>query len=998
TGTKPVYLTVFDISGPGNEPITGQATFERLGDIAHRVLTGRLANDALLGLGYKAGLDWKQIDLLITYRNYFAQVFRGHAARSVSDALLNQPDCARTLVRYFEAKFGHEGPKDPAARIAGPLAEIEQGFREQLDAVNVIQEDVILRLFLSLIKSTVRTNFYRSTRGEHISIKIHSSSVENMPRPCPLYEIYVHGPGVEGVHLRGGMVARGGLRHSDRPDDFRTEVHGLQKTQQVKNAVIVPVGSKGGFVTRYSFAERERQEQEVRAQYETFISGLLDITDNREGDHIVPPPGVMRYDGDDPYLVVAADKGTATFSDLANGISARYGFWLGDAFASGGSNGYDHKKIAITARGAWVNVERHFRELGINIREQSITVAGIGDMAGDVFGNGMLLNDKMKLVAAFNHRHIFIDPDPDPAKSYAERKRMFGLPRSNWTDYDKAAMSEGGAIFDRNSKAIRLSPQAQKLLGHGPEPISGPDLIRLVLMLNVDLMWFGGIGTYVKASRETHTDADDPANNNVRVDASELRCRVIGEGANLAMTKESRREFLNAGGLCNTDYIDNSAGVDCSDHEVNLKILCRRVIEHGGLKGPDERNKLLRAMENEVADHVLRNNYLQSALVTMEQMRARRDGVESMLTQLHRLQQKGVLDRRSERIPGDDELRESLTGRGVPRTVLCSLISNTKNELYQQVLASDIPDMPYFNPTLLAYFPKLAVEKFTDHILNHPLRREIIATLVTNNLVNQAGTTFLNDLATESATPLRTLLLRYVKCNELLEADALRAAIHKLDNVVAAANQYQALMEVEDTIRALVRWWDWNQDTWRLSSDAVEAMKPDFAQATSGLINGLPPAAAAALQARTDELVARGFPAALAARIAALPMMKHCFLAVAVSRQKEKPIETVAQSILAIGDALSLGDIDAILAASPRESSWENRFHSILEREAAALRRDLTLRVFSSSDADPLGALTRTHADRLRHIGDGVQAVRTMRNSQVPLFILFDEYRPLIAN
>ena len=999
TDGTPVHITVFDIAGPGNEPLTDTISFERLGEIAHRVLTGRLSNDPLLGLGYRAGLDWRQIDLLITYRNYFVQVFRGHAARSVNDALLNHAECARKLIAYFEFKFQPDGGGDPEYRSTSVLPAIEQQYRELLDDVTNIQEDVILRLFLSLLKSTFRTNYYRPGRGAHIAIKIKSAAVENMPRPCPLYEIYVHGPGVEGIHLRGGMVARGGLRHSDRPDDFRTEVHGLQKTQQVKNAVIVPVGSKGGFVTRNYFAERERQEQEVRSQYETFISGLLDVTDNREGDRIVPPAGVLRYDGDDPYLVVAADKGTATFSDFANAISEKYGFWLGDAFASGGSNGYDHKKLAITARGAWVNVERHFRELGVNIREESITVAGIGDMAGDVFGNGMLLNDKMKLVAAFNHRHIFIDPDPDPAVSYAERKRMFNLPRSNWTDYTREAMSEGGAIFDRNAKAIRLSTQAQNLLGCGPGPISGPDLIRQVLKLNVDLLWFGGIGTYVKASHETHTDADDPANNNVRVDSAELRCKVIGEGANLAITREARTEFLLAGGLCNTDYIDNSAGVDCSDHEVNLKILFGRVLEHGAMSGLDERNQVLRDIEPEIAELVLRNNYLQSALVTMEQMRARRDGVESMITQLHLLESKGVLDRRSERIPGDDDLREVLqTGRGLPRTVLCSLISNTKNDLYQRVLESDIPDLPFFGPTLLGYFPQRIATRFGEHILNHPLRREIIATLVTNNLVNQGGTTFLNDLATESATPLRVLVLRYVKCNELIDGDKLRAATHELDNKVAAQHQYQALMEIEDTIRALVRWWNWNQDSWHVSSDAVESLKQGFAQATNGLLNGLQPAASAALEARKAELISRGFPTELAARIAALPLLRHNFLVLATSRQRDKPIDDVARAIVQIGDALWLNEIDAMLATSPRENSWENRFHSILEREAAGLRRDLTQRVFSSDADDALAAISSKHADRLRQIGDGVQAVRGMRNSQVPLFILFDEYRPMIAD
>ncbi|HLL20973.1 MAG TPA: NAD-glutamate dehydrogenase domain-containing protein, partial [Kofleriaceae bacterium] len=767
---RDTYITGFEVSGADGRKIEDDASLARLGAIVQRVLAGHLLDDRLLGLGYLASLDWRQIDLLITYRNYFVQVFPGLGTQSVDDTLLKHPAFASLLVEYFETKFSTERKESPQERTEKLLAPLAQKYEEMLQRVTVIQEDLILRYFIDLFEATRRTNYYRPGRGDTISIKIESALVEHMPRPCPVYEIYVHAPGVEGIHLRGGMVARGGLRHSDRADDFRTEVLGLQQTQALKNVIIVPQGAKGGFVTRNLRATRE----EARVQYQVFIAGLLDITDNFVGTKIVPPPGVVRYDDDDPYLVVAADKGTAHLSDTANAISQQYNFWLDDAFASGGSAGYDHKAMGITSRGGWTNVERHFREMGVDIRKTSIRCAGVGDMSGDVFGNGMLLNDKLKLVAAFNHKHVFIDPDPDPAVSYAERKRLFTTAGTQWSDYRAEAISKGGGVFERAAKEITLSAEAKALLGLTAKFVSGPDIVRAILALEVDLMWFGGIGTYVKASTEAHGEVGDKVNDPVRISATELRAKVIGEGANLAITQRARTEYLMAGGRCNTDAIDNSAGVDCSDHEVNLKILLSPLMTTGKLTR-EARDTLLRELEPDVGAACVQDNYLQSALLSMESIRSRKH-YESFFDLLTYLDKHGM-SRTAERIPPDEELRQWLVaGKGLSRNLLAVLVAHAKRDLYERVLVSKIPDLPLFQPYLFSYFPVKAAAQFKEQVKTHHLRREIIATVVTNAFVNQAGTTLLVQLSKESAVPMDELVVRYFICDELLGGRQLRAA------------------------------------------------------------------------------------------------------------------------------------------------------------------------------------------------------------------------------
>ncbi len=981
-GGDDVYITTFEVNGSDGKRIEDEAVLERLGTIVQRVLAGQLIDDRLLGLGYLAGLDWQQIDLLITYRNYFVQVFQGFGPPSVEDALLKHPACASLIVDYFETKFSTARSETPAERTELLLPPLVRRYDELLQSVTVIQEDLILRYFLDLFEATLRTNYYRPGRGDAISIKIESGLVEHMPRPCPLYEIYVHAPGVEGIHLRGGKVARGGIRHSDRADDFRTEVLGLQRTQTLKNTVIVPVGSKGGFVTRKPGINRE----EARAQYEVFIAGLLDVTDNYHGTAIIPPPGVLRYDGDDPYLVVAADKGTAHLSDTANGISARYKFWLDDAFASGGSAGYDHKVMGITSRGGWTNVERHFREMGVDIRKTSIRVAGVGDMGGDVFGNGMLLNEKLCLVAAFNHKHVFIDPTPDPAASYAERKRLFAGPATQWSDYKKELISAGGGVYERAAKEITLAPEAKALLGLTGAIVTGPDIVRAILALDVDLMWFGGIGTYVKATTESHGEVGDKVNDLVRINASDLHAKVIGEGANLAITQRARTEYLLHGGRANTDAIDNSAGVDCSDHEVNLKILVSPLTTTGKLSR-EARDKLLRELEADVGHACVLDNYLQSAVLSMEWMRSRKHG-EAFVDLLSYLDKHG-LNRVAEHIPPDEELRGWLTtGKGLPRNILAVLVAHTKLDLFTHVLASRIPDLPLFQPFLASYFPHKIVEKYPEQVSKHHLRREIIGTVVTNAIINQTGGTLLVELAKETTTPIDELVIRYFMCDELIGGRKIRAAIHGCDYTVATTDQYAALLGLEDVLRNLLRWWIWNEGSWTLAPDEVQRLHPEFDAAQLALVNALDGKAKAAHDAKEAEWVGKGLPPELAATLARASHANESFAVIAAARNAKLTLAQATPMYYRVGRELHVNTLDQALAAQVPANIWERRFLTSLERGASWVRQEAIAKLA----ADP--GYIEKHKDRIGSIGDTLRMVKqTGGHGLVPLYLILEDYR-----
>ncbi|HJY51632.1 MAG TPA: NAD-glutamate dehydrogenase domain-containing protein, partial [Stellaceae bacterium] len=727
----------------------------------------------------------------------------------MEDALSGHPEIARRLVQLFETRFDPErtGSSLPA------VAEI-QAIDHALDAVGSLDEDRILRTFLTLVLRTVRTNYYqKSPSGRakpYLAVKLASSEIDLLPLPRPLYEIYVYSPRVEAVHMRAGKVARGGIRWSDRKEDFRTEILGLMKAQTVKNAVIVPVGSKGGFVVKQPPDSRDKLGAEAVECYKTLIRGLLDLTDNivseQPGQHrVVPPPDVVRHDGDDPYLVVAADKGTATFSDIANAISEEYGFWLGDAFASGGSAGYDHKEMGITARGAWELVKRHFRELGRNIESSEITVIGVGDMSGDVFGNGMLMSRHLRLLAAFDHRHVFVDPEPDAERSFAERLRLFRLPRSSWADYDRALISAGGGVFERSAKSVPISPEMKRAFDIEADQLTPAELIRAMLAAPVDLLWFGGIGTYVKAASETHAEVGDRANDALRVNGDQIRAKVVGEGANLAVTQRGRIAFALAGGRIDTDAIDNSAGVDTSDHEVNIKILLDQAIASGALAAED-RQPLLAEMSGEVASLVLRDNYLQGEALSAAEAR----GVVSLDRQLRMirdLERGGRLDRALEFLPDDETLAaRSAQGRGLVRPELAVLLAYAKMTLYEALLASALPDAPELADQLRSYFPAAVRHRLAPQITTHPLHREIIATVVTNEIVNRARITFVHDMRARTGRSAPEVAQAYTIVRDVFELRQLWTEIEALDNKVAAQIQIEMLLEIADLVERAAAW------------------------------------------------------------------------------------------------------------------------------------------------------------------------------------------------
>lgn len=786
------------------EPISLAQVKTNFEELLLHVWHGHIENDRFNALVFLSAMNVRQIEILRAYAKYCRQIGFAYSFDAISNALRAHRDLARLLVQLFEARFD-VADKERASKVALISQKIEQG----LSHVTSLQEDTIIATLYKLIQATLRTNYY-VREGDApkaiLSFKFDSASVPNLPLPKPFAEIFVYSARVEGIHLRGGKVARGGLRWSDRHEDFRTEVLGLMKAQMVKNAVIVPVGSKGGFVVKQvSPAEREAFRIEGVECYKLYLQGLLDITDNIKDGKVVPPANVVRYDEDDPYLVVAADKGTASFSDTANGVSQAYGFWLDDAFASGGSAGYDHKEMGITARGGWVSVERHFREMGVDTHTTPFTVAGIGDMAGDVFGNGMLLSRNIKLVAAFNHMHIFLDPHPNTEKSFAERERLFNLPRSSWSDYSSTLISEGGGIFERSAKSIAISETMQLVLGTTVSACSPDELIRIILKAPVDLIWNGGIGTYIKAENETHEMVGDRANNAVRINGKELRAKIVGEGGNLGCTQEGRIEYAKSGGRINTDAIDNSAGVDCSDHEVNIKIALSGAVA-GGKLTLDGRNQLLVSMTDEVAALVLRDNTLQTQAVSVEQQHAA-VRLASHTQLIRTLEARGLLNRVIEFLPSDAELEELRErGQGLTRPEIAVLLAYSKIVLFSDIVASSLPDESYFASDLLRYFPKAMKERFEGEIKSHSLKREIIGTVATNSMVNRAGISFYFDVAEDTKLPARDIVTAYTLARDIFKLRNLWDAVEALSGKIAADEQGRIHAEASALLKQITFW------------------------------------------------------------------------------------------------------------------------------------------------------------------------------------------------
>ena len=947
---RTVMIHDFGLETQGGAAIVLSEVADRFRQAFLAVWEGRVESDGLNALVISAGLTIDQAGILRAYSKYLRQAGIPFTQAYLERVLNAHPAIAGTIVRLFLALFDPDAEGDPEGRAA-PL---RWGIAAALDEVASAEDDRILRRFLNLVEATLRTNYFQTDgNGQpkpYLSIKLDSRKVDDLPLPRPMLEVFVYSPGVEGIHLRGGKVARGGIRWSDRREDFRTEVLGLMKAQMVKNAVIVPVGAKGGFVVKRppDPSGREAWQAEGIACYRTLITGLLDLTDNLTGAGVVAPPRVVRRDGDDPYLVVAADKGTATFSDVANGIAAEYGFWLGDAFASGGSRGYDHKAMGITARGAWEGVKRHFREMGRDIQREAFTVVGVGDMSGDVFGNAMLLSPHIRLIAAFDHRHILVDPDPDPAAALAERQRLFHLPRSTWESYGRANMSAGGEVFDRSAKMLVLTPQIRARFGIDAERLTPNQLIRELLRAEVDLLWFGGIGTFVKAADESHGEVGDRANDAVRVDARELRCKVIGEGANLGVTQLGRVEFARADGRINTDFIDNSAGVDCSDHEVNIKILLDAVVAEGDLT-TKQRNQLLVEMTDEVATLVLRDNYLQTQAISLAEAEGFA-GLDAHARLAHLLERQGRLNRAVEFLPDEEALTERAALRqGLTRPELAVLFSYCKIWLNDQILASDLPDDPQLAVDLVHYFPSALRDRFRAPIARHRLKRELIASSITNSLINRMGGTFVVDISEKTGMPPVDIARAYIIARDVFAARDLWWDIEAQDGVIPAVVQGALHREVQRLVERGTLWFLSNGGTPLAISANVAAFEQPLARLSGRLADVIPEKIAQRIADRSGHWRAQGAPVALADKIATLGVLPSGCDIIRIASARGIEPEVVARLYFSIGQQLGFGWLRDSAQNLSAAGYWQRLAASAVIEELYAHQRDVTLKVLGGA-------------------------------------------------
>ncbi len=948
---EPVWIHDFELIEPSGLALDLHSLKAKFEETFRRVWNGSMENDGFNRLVLRAGLSWSSVVVLRAYSKYLRQAGVTFSQSYMINTLSGNPEISRRLVDLFKARCdpGFSGGRDEN------IASILDGIWQALDQVASLDEDRILRRFVNLIVNTLRTNVFQkptlSSETPYFSFKLDSLKIDDLPLPRPHVEIFVYSPRVEGVHLRGGKVARGGLRWSDRREDFRTEVLGLMKAQMVKNTVIVPVGSKGGFFPKRLPAGGTREEIQAEgiACYKIFISGLLDITDNYVGATVVPPEDVVRHDDDDPYLVVAADKGTATFSDIANDVAISYGFWLGDAFASGGAAGYDHKKMAITARGAWESVKRHFREMGHDTQVTEFTVAGIGDMSGDVFGNGMLLSRQIRLVAAFDHRNIFVDPAPDAAKSFKERERMFNLPRSSWEDYNPKLISTGGGVFDRKAKSIPLSPQIKKLLDLKADQVTPNELIVAILKSKVDLLWFGGIGTYVKSTAESNGEAGDRANDAIRINGNEIRAKVVGEGGNLGVTQLGRIEYALAGGRLNTDAIDNSAGVDCSDHEVNIKVLLRAVLDDGEMTGK-QRDRLLVEMTENVADHVLVDNYLQTqALSTAERQSV--DSFRENVLFIRSLEKSGRLNRVVESLPSDDDLARRLAaGVGLTRPELSVLMAYAKMTLYTDILETDLPDDPYYNHWLSHYFPPQLREKFAAYIASHRLRREIITTIIVNQLVNRVGPTFALQMQEEQGCPVEDVARAFALVCDVFELESLWTSIEKLDNKVSTDVQGRMIDVSQKLARRATLWCLRHISPDTDIAAEVKLLSTDMRKLETGLEGLLSVEARKTFIRRMSQLVTDGVPEVLARRVAALGPLRSSLDVVQAGTGNSRPITEVGEVYFAVGAELQLDWLRAAAESIQPESNWDRLAITALVDDLYSQQRAITSSVFANAN------------------------------------------------
>jgi len=996
-----VWIQDFELEHPRAVSIDLATDGPRLKTTFARVWTGEADNDGFNRLVLAADLGWREAAVLRTYARWFGQLGLLLSQAYIEEALASNAAAAGHLLHLFIARF------DPAlSRASRKRAEgtHRRALEQLLAGVTRIDDDRILRAYLSAIDATLRTNYFRTdAAGEprpYLALKLDPRRLAEVPLPKPMFEIFVHSPRVEGVHLRMGRVARGGLRWSDRRDDFRTEILGLMKAQNVKNTVIVPAGAKGGFVPRRPPGGRDEAQADGTECYRWFIRALLDVTDNVKGGKVAPPDAVVRYDGDDPYLVVAADKGTARFSDVANAISEEYAFWLGDAFASGGSAGYDHKDMGITARGGWESVRRHFRDLGHDTQSQDFTVAGIGDMSGDVFGNAMLLSPHIRLVAAFDHRHIFIDPSPDAARSFTERKRMFALPRSSWDDYDKRLLSRGGGVHSRLGKTVTLSTEARSLLGIAGGSATPVEVVRAILKLPVDLLWNGGIGTYVKSAEEMNAEIGDRANDAVRINGAELRCRVVGEGGNLGLSQRGRIEYAEAGGRINTDFIDNSAGVNTSDLEVNLKILFNPLMASGRLPRP-ERNALLASMTDEISRLVLRNNYLQSLAIATLQSRAP-ERVAEFGHVIHALERAGTLDRAMEALPTGDEIAERRRkGLGLTRPELAMLLSYSKIWLSERLGATDIADDPFLGGELTRYFPEPVQRRFPRDIQKHQLRREIIVTAITNSLVNRMGPVFAIRMQEDTAADVGSIARAYSVAREITGMRELWADIEALDDQAPTALQYDMLVETTRLLRHLSYWVLRTQGRDLDIERAVSRLQPGIRE----LMRDLPELIEGTEVERYERALARyskdDVPPKVARRVASLGAIHAGVDIVEVALTRHARIGHAARVYFGLGAALGLDWLRDQIEHLVVEGHWQAVARGTLREDLYLLQRRLCERVLASrarGDArECVAAWLKSGGETVANLGRTVREMRATGSADFPtLAVALQSVRRLV--
>ncbi len=916
---------------------------DKFQDAFYQMWLGNAENDGFNRLVLSTGLNWREVSILRAIAKYLWQIGFTFSQSYIENTLTRHPTIARMLVKLFDLKFDPSGKALKNAAVKGI-----DSIQEALTTVENLDEDRIINRYIEVIEAIVRTNFFQTGSDGNpkpqFSFKLKPKKISDFPKPVPMYEIFVYSPRFEGVHLRGGPVARGGLRWSDRREDFRTEILGLVKAQQVKNSVIVPVGSKGGFVCKMMPTEggREAFFNEGQACYRGFIRGLLDLTDNIIEGKITPPKNVVRHDGDDPYLVVAADKGTATFSDIANGISAEYDFWLGDAFASGGSQGYDHKKMGITARGAWESVKRHFREMGVDCQKQRFSCMAVGDMSGDVFGNGMLLSKKTALVIAFNHLHIFVDPNPNLEKSWHERKRLFDLPRSSWTDYDEKIMSKGSAIFDRSAKSLKLSPEIQKLIGTKTELMTPNDFLKSALKAEVDLFWNGGIGTYVKATSESHNDVGDRANDSLRVNGSELRCKVVGEGGNLGLTQLGRIEYMLKKGRANTDFIDNVGGVDCSDHEVNIKILLNAVVSNGDMT-EKQRNILLSKMTDEVGDMVLRDNYTQIQSISITEQRSAKM-LKELMRFLSSLEREKRIDRNLEFLPSDEEMLERLINdKGLTRAELSVLLAYGKMALKEELAIPEITDNPYFNKVLINYFPVPLRKKFAKEMQNHRLRGPIIATQIANDMVNFMGCNFAHRMHDETGVGFADIAICFTLARDVFGMDDVWKSIEALDNKVDANLQSQMMHQSQRMIRRATRWFLRHRNANLSIEKAIKYFKTDVDTLRDNVSKVLEASEKKQINAIAEKYGKQGVPKVLASRIAYLSTMFSALDIVELSKATGLPVVLVGEVYYKLGASLQLHWFLDQITQQPVDNHWQAFARSAFREELDWQQRGLAL-------------------------------------------------------